>query len=228
MSAPREIPHVVVIDPGVKVPELDTFNHMSLIAHRESGLPLTYHQPAMFGMASVLAESPKAIRGVVVLGSASSVNERLPWQILLEGWLKPLADKALPTLGICYGHQMLAHMYSGKVDFLAPRRTLVGFREIEMLSDASGPKWGTTRGEVAVSHQECVSEMPRVMRPIARSAELGAEGMEAMRHLELPIFSFQSHPEATRAFLAGHGIEDEPARLGYGAALIAAFFAYLA
>src|SRR4029078_898838 len=77
--------HVAIVDPAVRVPELDCFNRMS----RASTVPLTYHLPALFGLDS-LVRSAEGVEGRVVLGSGASVNDDLPWQDELRSWLEPL------------------------------------------------------------------------------------------------------------------------------------------
>ena len=50
--------HIAVIDPAVRIPELECFNQMALI----SPLPLTYHLPAMYGQQSLDAEDLSQLR----------------------------------------------------------------------------------------------------------------------------------------------------------------------
>src|SRR5690606_40095948 len=53
--------------------------------------------------------------GVLVTGSAAMVTERLDWSERAAGWLREAAHAGLPLLGICYGHQLLAHALGGEV-----------------------------------------------------------------------------------------------------------------
>lgn len=215
-------PHIMVIDPGLQIPEVECFNLIAMMAP----LPCTYHMPAMQGMQSLHAERLDAVKGIVVLGSASSVNDRFDWQVTLEAWLKPHLDGGKPTLGICYGHQMLAHMYGGKVGYVhADQEKNIGFREI-MVDDLAGAgPWAKEKGLVAVSHAETVTEIPAAMRVFASSPLVPTDGL---RHRELPIFSFQSHPEATVEFLRNHAITGEPGKLSFGHALVKKFLDFAA
>ena len=220
VGKPRR-PHIVVIDPGVKIAEIECFNALALMAP----LACTYHVPAMQGMQSLAAEDLGSAKGLIILGSASSVNDRADWQVALEAWLKPALDKGLPTLGICYGHQMLAHMYGGKVGFLhADQAKDAGFREIQ-LDGAGGAPWAKGKGRVVVSHCETVTDVPASMTVFATSAAVATDGL---RHKTLPIFSFQSHPEATREFLNNHEITGDDGSLAFGQGLMTRFLDYVA
>ena len=55
---------------------------------------------------------------VVVGGTFHSVHEHRPWQQQLRIWLEKLwqREPSIPLLGICGGHQLLAHMRGGAVE----------------------------------------------------------------------------------------------------------------
>ncbi len=220
-------PHVAVIDPARKTAEVECLNRMALAAP----LPLTYHLPAMYGMQSRAAEDRAQVRGVVILGSASSVNDREPWQVALETWLKPHLLRGLPALGICYGHQMLAYMFGGRVDYLYPDRTkLKGLRRVEIGDlprvSAGDVGWAKQSGALVVSHNEVVATVPADFAVIAHSDAVAVDGLA---HRRLPIWSLQPHPEATTEFLMNHQIEGpikdppESDALRFGHGLVDAF-----
>lgn len=188
---------IAVIDPAVKIAEADCFNRLSL----RSPIPLTYHLPKLGGMDS-LHDLPKAPDGIIILGSASSVNDAEPWQIAMNAWLLPRLQKGIPTLGLCYGHQLIAYLFGGKVDFLTPeKKKLIGFRELTL---AANRLWGeSVRGPLAVTHREEVIDCPKEFEVVGTTAEVKCD---AIAHRQLPIWSFQSHPEATPSFLRSHSI----------------------
>ena len=53
--------------------------------------------------------------GVAIAGSHAMVTDREPWSERLVPWICRWIDKRIPLLGICYGHQLLAHAMGGRV-----------------------------------------------------------------------------------------------------------------
>jgi GMP synthase (glutamine-hydrolysing) len=171
-----------------------------------SPLPLTYHLPALYGFDSLRSVDPTTVRGAIVLGSAASVNDGAPWQNRLEGWLGDLWSRSVPTLGICYGHQLIARMFGGTVDYaFSTRARATGFRQVAL---EGAPPWAGAAREVTlcVSHREAVVQCPPELQVFARSKQVAADGLA---HRELPIWGLQPHPEATPVFLEQHGISVE-------------------
>ena len=99
--------HVVVIDPAMRVPELDCFNQIA----RSAKCWTSYHLPALHGFDSLEQLANERIDGVVILRSGASVYDNLPWQAPLLEWVRTQALDGIPTLGLCYGHQMIAHAF---------------------------------------------------------------------------------------------------------------------
>ncbi|GAB4183991.1 MAG: glutamine amidotransferase [Geothermobacteraceae bacterium] len=68
------------------------------------------------GMQVPLPE-PARLRGVIITGSHSMVTDGGPELELWSSWLRRAIARQLPVLGICYGHQLLAHTLGGRVDW---------------------------------------------------------------------------------------------------------------
>lgn len=96
----------------------------------------------------------------------------------------------LPLLGICYGHQMIAHEFGGKVE--KGKSAEYGTGEIDIDADGVIFKGIPRRIKAWVSHFDQVVDLPGGFEALAHSETCA---IEAMRHKERPIFGVQFHPE---------------------------------
>ena len=79
--------------------------------------------------------APNSVAAAVVTGSAAMVTQRLQWSERSAEWLVDAAAARLPILGVCYGHQLLAHAFGGRVDN-NPSGREIGSVGIRMLAAA--------------------------------------------------------------------------------------------
>ncbi|OUS38599.1 hypothetical protein A9R01_03035 ['Osedax' symbiont bacterium Rs2_46_30_T18] len=55
------------------------------------------------------------VSGVLITGSHSMVSNKEDWSEKAAGWIKGAVEAMVPVLGVCFGHQLLAHALGGKV-----------------------------------------------------------------------------------------------------------------
>ena len=142
--------------------------------------------------------------GFVLLGSAASVLDPLPWMEPLSAWLSPLlaGEVRKPLLGVCFGHQLIAHLSGGAVGYLeANRKKRLGVEWTVLEHGRLLP--GRRELRVVVSHREEVQRVPADYRVVAGRPGVPVDGLE---HVELPVFSFQFHPEARTDFARRVGV----------------------
>ena len=102
--------NLMIIDPSLEIPEIESYNNISLC----SPLKTTYHLPAIHSPNTMTKNFANA-KGIILMGSAASVHDSYSWISILEQIIKSAVQKHIPILGICFGHQFLAHIFGGKV-----------------------------------------------------------------------------------------------------------------
>ena len=79
--------------------------------------------------------APGALPGIVVTGSSAMVSAREPWSERAGAWLVDAVGAGTPVLGICYGHQLLAHALGGRVA-RNPRGREIGTIQLRLAPEA--------------------------------------------------------------------------------------------
>lgn len=150
---------------------------------------------------------PRGFSGVVLTGSHAMVSERAPWSEALVPWLQEAVRAGTPLLGICYGHQLLAHALGGEVTH-HPDGVEIGTVTVERhAASAEDPLLGGLPQRFAVQavHWQSVRSLPTEAVLLASSAH---EAHHAFRVGER-AWGVQFHPEfsdeALRAYLDGLG-----------------------
>lgn len=135
----------------------------------------------------------KKCAGVVITGSHAMVSEKLAWSEQIAQWIPRLIEAKIPLLGICYGHQLLAHALGGKVGF-HPKGKEVGTVEVTLLRDGlkdSLFKDVTESFKAHVTHAQTVLTLPTAA---VRLAENSFEPNHAFR-IGHSAWGVQFHPE---------------------------------
>ena len=199
--------YIAVIDPAARVAETDCHNRIA----QQSPVACCYYLPALQG--DKLPPVDQRLRGIIIFGSGASVHDSLDWQNHLKEWLSTTIAANIPTLGICYGHQLIAHMLGGTVEFLHSDQTKrVGVRPISFFA-APLPWLSPKTYPLVVSHRETVTVPPPDFTVVAKSDEIA---IEALKHNSKPIYTVQSHPEATLTFLRNQSIPEPENSDWYG------------
>lgn len=160
-------------------------------------VPTTYHQPARFGFQSL--ESMQNPQAVVILGSASHIGEQLDWQKKMGDWVDLWCAAKTPILGICFGHQLLAHHFGGEVGYHShPVENVKAVRRVSLEHDL----WHLNSGTellLPYAHEQIVTKLPRDFISLASCENFSCE---IIQHKSLPIYSLQAHPESSSDFIS--------------------------
>ncbi len=147
--------------------------------------------------------SPGGPRGVVVTGSSAMVSEREVWSERTAEWLADAVAAGTPVLGICYGHQLLAHGLGGRVG-PNPNGRQIGTLDLDLHGAwRDDPLLGglEARLRVQVSHVESVLVLP----PGARLLGTTAGDPHHAFAIGSSVWGVQFHPEfdadVTRTYL---------------------------
>jgi GMP synthase (glutamine-hydrolysing) len=146
--------------------------------------------------------SPNSIDAVVITGSGAMVSERLNWSERAAGWLRDAAACGLPLLGVCYGHQLLAHAFGGRVDY-NPRGREIGTVDIECLPAAASDELFCVQPErfrAHATHLQSVLDVPAGATVLARSM---LDDCHAIRFAPR-VWGVQFHPEFGVAQMRGY------------------------
>jgi GMP synthase (glutamine-hydrolysing) len=153
--------------------------------------------------------------GVVVTGSPAMVSDRADWSEAAARWLgEAVRADATPILGICYGHQLLAHGLGGEVRANARGREMGSF---EIRFDAGlAPLFEAGTFPVQMSHVESVVKKPPGARVLARTdldpcsvLAFGPRQWGVQFHPEFDRPIMQAYLEARREVLIEEAFEPD-------------------
>ena len=111
--------------------------------------------------------------------------------------MRAAAERRIPLLGVCLGHQAIGEAFGGRV-IRAPR--LMHGKTSEVRHQGQGVLSGLPSPFTAMRYHSLIVEeagLPAELVATAWSSEPGWDGeMMAMQHTELPIHGVQFHPES--------------------------------
>lgn len=140
--------------------------------------------------------------GVLVSGSGAMVTERLDWSERSAVWLREAAHAGLPLLGICYGHQLIAHALGGEVGW-NPHGREIGTVHIDCLTDAGDDPLFTPLPDAFAAHATHLQSVLRLPEGAVRLARSAQDGCHAFRWGRC-AWGVQFHPEFGTRLMHGY------------------------
>ena len=128
----------------------------------------------------------------LITGGKYSVFEDLDWQHKLFDFIQQIYNKNIPLLGICYGHQAIAHVLGGHVERF-DNGWGAGVTSVNVIDQ---PTWLQPMAEkiyLLAMHQDQVTKMPTEATRFLDSHFCHTSGF----YIEDRVLAIQQHPEFT-------------------------------
>ena len=126
----------------------------------------------------------------LITGSRQSVYDQDPWITKLGDYVRQLHQARKKTIGICFGHQLVAHFLGGRVESAAAGWG-VGIHASRVVKQAGFMQPALDEYHLVVSHRDQVVALPEGATLLASSDFCP----HAMYQLDDHIVCLQGHPE---------------------------------
>ena len=130
----------------------------------------------------------KEMKGIILSGSPFSVNDDMAPMVDIK-----LISQKVPVLGICYGAQLTAKIYGGRVEKSDKREygraTLSIIKENDLLKNVH------KTSNVWMSHSDTVKKLPDNFEILATTESIPVAAFKRISSSEKPLFGLQFHPE---------------------------------
>lgn len=177
----------------------------------------------VFGGGAPAFPDPGSAAGVLITGSHAMVTDREAWSERTARWLAEAVKRRIPVLGVCYGHQLLAHCLGGEVAD-NPAGLEYGTVEITLAPEAAADRlFGGVAPPFAahVTHTQSVVRLPAGARLLAASERdphqafaVGGTAWGVQFHPEFDAHVTRTYIRRMRGPLAAQG--DDPDALVRG------------
>ena len=146
--------------------------------------------------AGELPSGPDACDAWLCSGSRHSVYDDLDWIAPLSGFVRSVADAEVPFVGICFGHQLVAHALGGRVA-KADTGWGAGVHQVEV--DRVAPWMVPPAATVALQfmHQDQVEQLPAGGVCLGRAEHCPV----ALLQVGPAMVGIQAHPEFSSAYV---------------------------
>ena len=128
-----------------------------------------------------------AFDACLVTGSRASVYWDEPWIDNLESWVGEALDRGMPTLGVCFGHQLVAAVLGGTVEDMGEYE--LGYRTVRRRAEQTLLAGIDRELTAFTTHSDRVSRLPPDATLLAEN-DYGIQGFQKGE-----AFGVQFHPE---------------------------------
>lgn len=143
-----------------------------------------------------LPSRPDECDGWLCTGSSASVFDDEPWIVAVAELVREVHAARVPLVGICFGHQLIAHALDGRTE-----RAAVGWGAgalpMQIIVEAPWMTPPLVSATLLYSHQDQVTELPAGGRVLGRAPHCPIAMLAVDRHL----IGIQAHPEFGAPYL---------------------------
>lgn len=147
---------------------------------------------AVRGPEGAIPQDLSRFDGVVLSGSKTRINETAPWIELEMAAIRELRERAIPTLGICYGEQLIARTFGGEPSIGVAKRSEHGWVELKIEADSPILAGLPKKFHSFEYHNDEVRSLPEGFRLTASSERCPIQAYDVVG---VPMWGLQFHPE---------------------------------
>ncbi|MCX7552315.1 glutamine amidotransferase [Marinicella sp. S1101] len=171
-----------------------------------TAMELTHEQVQVVNVhrGAPLPNDPEAANytGIIITGSPAMVTDGDEWLLSTQNWLEGTFKNRIPTLGVCFGHQLLVDLLGGEVGYNPNGRNL-GLSEFTLQAAADqdallGHLKPASTIDTYASHLQSVKKLPA---SAVRLGHCDLDKNHAFRSDDF-IWGLQFHPEWNAAITA--------------------------
>lgn len=140
---------------------------------------------------------PTSCDAYLITGSRHSVYDDLPWIPPLVEFLRRAIAAGRKVVGICFGHQLLAHYFGGETR-PAAGGWAVGVHETRLVGAEDWMEPAQSEVALVSSHKDQVARLPEGARLIASTPFCPIAGFVLGRN----VMTLQGHPEFEKGYSA--------------------------
>jgi len=140
---------------------------------------IPYNKPILFD---------ETLKGIILSGSPFSVNEVNAPSVDVKNMVEKL-----PVLGVCYGAQLTAKLFGGRVDKSEKREYGRASLKIENHEGDALFKNVSTTSQVWMSHSDTIKELPQGFELLGTTESIPVAAFKS--NTPKPVYGLQFHPE---------------------------------
>lgn len=195
------MPTILIIKTGTALPamldQLGDFHHWFERSLDEKAPDFQYRVVEVFNYEPL--PDPGEVDGIIITGSPLMLTDREGWMLQLAQWVGGAVQAQVPTLGVCFGHQVLAFALGGEVAD-NPQGREIGTVPVSLTPPAaSDPLFSVLPRsfQVQATHVQSVTRLPE------GAVRMASNSMDPNHAFSVSpaAWGVQFHPEFTRETL---------------------------